>query len=312
MRIHNVRVGVSGRYHLHIYNQRTKTSREIPWFDNLILNIGLDKIGSADGGVATQCGVGTDSTPPDVNQTGLISPLGARVGCKDTDDVSGISSVPPYYCYQRRKFIFEANTIVGNLTEIAVGWANNNVSTFSRTLIQENGTPVTLSILEDEILTVTYELRIYPDMTSKNRSFQVIGNSIAVVCKPAYVNNSTYWGSKICKETIVTQMDNKTGVTYFNGYIGTEFTSPSGTPLTPLDTCPPMVATPYVNGTYYRDFIFNCNAASCNLEGGIKAALWKLGGTFGAFQYEFTPALPKTLEYTLKLTLRYIWGRYTP
>lgn len=303
---------VGGRYHLEVTNPKLGTKREIPWFDNLILNIGLDKIGQADVAVASTCGVGTDSSPPDVNQTGLISPLGDRVSADDKDDTNGASATAPYYGYQRRKFIFPANTIVGNLTEIAVGWGMADNQTFSRTLIQENGTPVTLSILEDEILTVTYELRIYPDTSTTTKQFAISGTGYTATMRSAYANDSVYWGSKIGKENLLTQMDNRTGVRYFDGYIGTPFTSPSGSSLTPLDTCPPMVAVPYVSGTYYRDFIFNCNAASCNLIGGIRAALWKLGGTYGAFQYEFDPPIPKSLEWTLKLTLRYVWARYTP
>lgn len=312
MLLSSVKLGVGGRYHLEVTNPKLGTKREIPWFDNLVLNIGLDKIGSGEGAVAALCGVGTDASPPDVNQTGLISPLGARVSADDGDDTNGASPVAPYYCYQRRKFVFPANTIVGNLTEIAVGWGTNNTDTFSRTLIQENGVPVTLTILEDEILTVTYELRIYPDMNIYTKQLVVNAVTYDISYKAAYANDPTYWGSKIGKETLLTQMDNKTGVRYFDGYMGTVFTAPSGNSLTPLDSCPPMIATTYTSGTYYRDFVFNCNAASCNLTNGIKSALWQLGGTWGAFQYEFTPHIPKSLEWTLKLTLRYIWSRYTP
>ena len=311
MLLNSVGMAVGGKFQLEIYNQKTGNYRKLPWFDNLVLNIGLDAIGNANSAVASYCGVGTDSTTPDVNQTGLISPLGVRVGCNDQDDISGASAVAPYYCYQRRKFIFPANTIVGNLTEIAVGWSEQNIHTFSRTLIKENGIPVTLSILEDEILTVTYELRIYPDTSDYSKQLVVNGTPYTINYRSAMANDSSFWGSKIAKETLLNQMDNKSGVKYYDGYMGTAFTAPSGNSLTPLDTCPPMIATTYTSGTYYRDFVFNCNAGSCNLLNGIRSVLWKLGGTWGAFQYEFNPPIPKTAEWTLKLTFRYIWSRYS-
>lgn len=311
MLLSSVNLGVGGRYHLEVTNPKLGTKREVPWFNNLVLNIGLNKIGLADGAVAEQCGVGTDSSPPDVNQTGLISPLGARVSAVVLEDTYGASPVAPYYCYQRRKFVFAANTIVGNLTEIVVGWGGSNNQTFSRTLIQENGNPVTLSILEDEILTVTYELRIYPDMTTYNKQLDVGGTLFNIEYRAAYANDSGYWGSKIGRETLLNSMTNASGVTYYDGSIGTVFTAPTGNSTTPLSTSPELVVGAYTSGTYYRDFTFNCNAGSCNLVGGLKSALWKLGGTWGAFQYEFTPNIPKSLEWTLKITLRYIWSRYT-
>lgn len=67
-------------------------------------------------------------------------------------------------------FEFPAGRATGNLTEVGVGWTSdgviipnaNNNRVFSRALILDaSGQPTTLTVLADEILRVTYMLRLY-------------------------------------------------------------------------------------------------------------------------------------------------------
>ena len=307
----NIEVGVSGKFKLTVSNPTTGEERELPWFDNLILNNGLDKIGSGDSALVTYCCVGSDSTPPDVNQVGVLSIVGSGIAVKADEDVAGVSAVAPYYGYQRRKFVFPANSVVGNLTEISVGWAANNTSAFSRTLIKDGNTPVTLTILADEILTVVYELRIYMETSVVGNLPLPIGEVVHdVTIVPSYGNDHTYWGGKIGSETLLSGMSNNS-VKYYDGFLNNPFSYPTGNTISPLGTCPPMVTLPYTNGNYYRDFTYNCNAGSCNLVEGIRSLMWRLGGTFGAFQFEFDPPIAKTSESTFTFTLRYLWNRHT-
>lgn len=302
-------VTLSGKYKFLITNTRNNTTRVVDWFSNLITNQGLDKIGEGVSNLLDNCRVGTGSSAPTEVDTGLESPLGNFVSAKIEDDVFGSLNVTPYYGWVRRQYVFPANTIVGNLTEISINWGSSNSTAFSRSLIKENDNPITLTILEDEILTVVYELRLVPNLEDVNRTISVNNTAHNIITRAALLGNPSHWGNKLGIDSIESGMSNQTGLTYYNGYIGSKFEQPNGSSASPLLTSPEMVAIPYVLGTYYKDYIFSCNAASCNLEGGIRSIMWNLGGGHGKYQSQFDPPLPKSLEMTLKLTMRISWGR---
>ena len=129
------------------------------WFPNLILNGGLDRMG-ANPDYLSWCQVGSGSTAPVAAQTALVNRIAGT--STQQNNVSGAQASAPYYGWYRRTYRFAQGVAAGNLSEVGVGWATSG-SLFSRALILDGGgSPTTITVLSDEVLDVTYELRRYP------------------------------------------------------------------------------------------------------------------------------------------------------
>ncbi|MEC7119298.1 MAG: hypothetical protein VXW65_05270, partial [Pseudomonadota bacterium] len=148
-----VRVGARFKLVAH----KDGNSRDLtPWFNNLVLDQGLNLMGT--GSWFTHCHVGSGNSVP----TELQSALDSSVAVTSTvnSDTAGESASAPYYCYRRKVFRFAAGTFDGvNLGELALG----NASTiWNRAQIKDNlGDPTIINVLIDEVLDVIAEVRFY-------------------------------------------------------------------------------------------------------------------------------------------------------
>lgn len=308
---------VAGYYKLQITDSKTgELKREVPWFPNLITNQGLNYIGSAFGEWTAYCRVGAGSAIPTVNDTGVQSVIGNAQGYSLGSTVSGITTEAPYFGWTRRSYVFPSDTVTGNLSELSTGWGTDNSSAFSRTLITENGVPITITVLPEDILTVIYELRIYPKMVDQTSSVTINGIVHEVVSRAANITNASFWGGELGKNDITYNVLSSSGgnsmVQWFNGYIGTEFSSPSGTGESSDSTVDLPTSDEYLLDTFYRDFSFKIGVNKANYETGIRSISWQMPSGLGKHQMQFTPPIMKTNENTLTLKLRYSWSRYVP
>lgn len=309
---------VAGFYKLQITNAKTgELKREVPWFPNLITNQGLNYIGGGLGEWVGYCRVGAGSAAPTINDTGVQSAIGDAQGYTLGSLLSGITTTAPYFGWTRRSYVFASGTVTGNLSELSAGWGTDNSSAFSRTLITENGVPITITVLPEDILTVIYELRIYPKLVDQTSSVTI--NSIVheVVSRAANITNASFWGGELGKNKITYNVVNSSGgngmVKWFNGYIGTEFSSPSGTEESSDSVTDFPTADEYLLDTFYRDFSFKIGVNKANYgEAGIRSISWQMSSGLGKHQMQFTPPIMKTNENTLTLKLRYSWSRYVP
>lgn len=180
------RVAVSGHFILRRIHESGAVLQELA-FDNLITNIGLDRIGYAgeDGNwqnLINSVRAGTGTAPPSVSDI----ELGNQVAATSTV-VSGSSillsdqTADRYSSYSvTRRFPF--GTFSGtNLSEVGVGWTGINPpgisgSLFSRQLILDgSGSPTTVTVLSNEALDVTYEVRLYPVLNEFSGSLSFSG-----------------------------------------------------------------------------------------------------------------------------------------
>ena len=128
-------------------------------FDNLILDAGLNRLGT--GGVANCCQVGTGTSAPAVTDTTLQAYL-VGTSTIQADSAQSYVAGPPAYVTMSRTFRFGTGVAAGNLTEVGVGWATASGSLFSRArIVDGGGSPTTISVLSDETLDVVYTLRAY-------------------------------------------------------------------------------------------------------------------------------------------------------
>lgn len=305
----NVQANATGFFKLEVRKVNEDAPHTvIDWFPNLITNQGLDRLGV--GATILYCSVGSGNSTPVAASTGLDSKIGSSVYRNNTIN-RGALATAPYYGWVRQSYSFPVNTVVGNLSEVGIGWANgtNNNSLFSRSLIKdESGNPITLSIVADDLLTITYELRLYPTLTDTVGTIDTGLGTHTYILRAANVTKGYYWNGDYGEYSAMGYSSN--AKTYPTD-IGDVFNQPSGTESGYLGYVEQQ-AKPYTAGNYYRDVAFSFGVNSANHAAGIRSLAWLSNSGLGACQIQFDPPIPKTNLQRFDLTLRVSWGRYTP
>jgi hypothetical protein len=186
---------------------------------------------------------------------------------------------------------------------VGIGIAATNTSLWSRALIvDEFNVPTTISVLSDEVLDVTYELRLYPPLVDGGpATISISGTNYDVTWRAADVDGFN-WHYYIGSTASFTQQSNTHAV--YNGLMNVDITgTPSG-----QGTSQSMGNVAYSNNSLQRDGSVSYNLNDGNLSGGIKSCVTYT--TLGAFQFEFNNPIPKDNTKTLTLTHRISWSRY--
>lgn len=135
---------------------------DYPWQDNMILDQGFRAL--LDGTITPSryafehFSVGSSSQPVQPADTGCLAPVYRFPFSPETtesgwDDSGGFG-------WTRTTKTSPRGAAAGNISELTCGWGNNNVSAFARALVRDaEGNPTTITILPDEVLTLTWELR---------------------------------------------------------------------------------------------------------------------------------------------------------
>jgi len=151
------RAELAGRVKLRISGGARGTI-DYPWQDNMILDQGFEWV--ITGGYTTNAfesfGVGSSSQTVQPTDTGLIAPIAFSGGGSlahgwDSDGGFG---------WSRATRSFARGAAAGNISELTTGYNNNNTSAVARALVRDvDGNPTTITVLSDEVLTVTWEWR---------------------------------------------------------------------------------------------------------------------------------------------------------
>lgn len=268
------------------------------WFDNLILNIGLDRIGARLTCI-THAHVGAGSSPPAVTDLAMAAGI-ASTSQFQGSRVAGNASAAPYYGWCRQTFRFNAGVAAGDLTEVGVGWGASSTQIFSRALIKNtSGDPITITVLPDEVLDVTYELRLYPPEADVPYSITISGVEYTGVIRPSRVTSSV-WQPVMLFAGFAGQ---PVGVA--SGTIGSVTQRPSGS----IQEVYPNFAA-YVNGNFYVDTTSSWGLNMANFgPSGINSVYvsW-----LGEFQYSLSQPILKDANRILSINARLSWSRYTP
>lgn len=269
------------------------------WFPNLVTDSGLNRIGT--GSYLTACHVGNDNATPNV----LDTALGGFMRGTTTVQASshGAQSTPPYYGWKTITYRFPLGGVVGNVAE--VGIATSALSTailFSRALVlDEFGAPTTVTVLADEVLDVTYQLRLYPDLVDRTGTITITGSGTHdYVLRASSVTDNTTWGYWLGSTASFTQQEQTLRV--YNGAIGAYTSSPGGS-----GASTGMGNAGYSNNSYVRQGSGGYGLNYGNLAGGIRSL--RFSTTLGAYQAELTPVVAKTAIKTCTLTVQIGWGR---
>lgn len=269
----------------------------LDWFDNLILDAGLNRLGS--GGAFDRCMVGTSSTPVSPSQT----TLGAQIASTTTiEAVSSGAEIPSGYAWARRTFRFPIGAATGNITEVGVGWSTTDC--FSRALTVDNlGAPVTVTVLPDEFLDVTYELRMHWPTTDISINGFISGTSYAVVTRAAEVGSWSL-ATLIANGSRPDLNPPGQAFSYGAGALGDVTLDAGGTPLNSVNM---TYGAAYANNTYQRLYRATFGVG----DGSASISNLKITTPFGRFKSSFSPAIPKTSINSLSLDYRLTWARKT-
>ena len=292
-------IGLEGYFTLKVIRP-DGTVRKSLTFKNLILNAGLNRMGT--GSIVNAVQVGSGSTAPVVTDTALQSYVAGTYTLRGNE--YGYQSSTPYFGWTRVTYRFAEGDAAGNLSEVGVGWDISG-SLFSRALIVDSlGAPTTITVLSDEVLDVTYELRLYPPLTDATFDITISGVTYACVLRPGLVNSSAWEPRNIFSH----------GATYaysllcWTGDLGTMFESPSGTNFGYVGS----TYEPYSNNSLKRRFNVKWDLDAGNHADKIKSmSMSQDNPSLGNWQVSFTPVIPKDETKELNLPFEISWARKT-
>ncbi len=268
------------------------------WFNNLILDAGLNRLGTAP--AFGRCMVGSSSTPAVASQTGLVALV-----AETTNQFGGTATgVETGYAYMRITYRFTTGQVTGNLSEVGVGWAANTC--FSRARILDgNGNPTTITVLSDEQLEVTYELRLYWPTGSSSGSITLGGQNYNYLMRASitgsWANLMAGFLSLSASSVVSGQAVSYTGSN--NASLGDITTNPGGTQTgTPCDLGP---NGSYVNNSYQMNYRMSASTTQMNTDiSGIRLTTF-----MGYYKIGFEPQIPKDNTKTLSLDFLMTWAR---
>jgi hypothetical protein len=289
--------------------------QETDWFDNIILNQGLDRVGSGANTVIAYAQVGTGTSTPVATQVGLDVFLAGSA--QQTSPNGGVtnSGSPTYTENFVWFFAFAQGAVVGNITELGVGWSATGNNLFSRALILDNlGSPTSITIVAIDQLTVYYRLKVVPPLTDTTGSVTIGGTPYSYTGRVASVgsfSNSvwTFWAAQIGRPGSLTY-PNTTDASAATYGAGSVLGAITGSPTVASGTNGTVAAGAYTPGTFTRDDTWNWSISQGNATGGVQAIMigYSIQG-FAQFQYRFTTVIPKDNTKTMSITTRITWTR---
>lgn len=280
--------------------------RETRRFPNLITDAGLNAIGTSDDWLR-YCAVGTGSAAPNVSDTQLQAQVGSRTNTIQDSNNSAQGS-PPYYGFTSKTFRFGAGAAAGNLAEIGIFTAATSGICWSRALILDSmGSPTTLTVLSDEFLDATYEVRIMVPTDDVLDTVDITGVGTLDLTIRAANATSLQWapGGGFRAGSI--------GGVYFAAlYTGAINESVTGAPSGTSANASSISVASYGDNNLYRESTATWDLNAANFT--IRSTLWSLGttdgaGGLGAMQAEFSPTFAKTNSQILTLVYRHTWAR---
>jgi hypothetical protein len=301
-------VGISGRFTIELVHARTGGVARRHEFNNLVVNAGLDVLGtgSLDSAIA-YCAVGTGSTPPTENDVGLEAELTRTNNAGGFSDSSG--SAPSYaYYWRRRTRVFTQAQANGNLTEIGFFKNATGAPMWCRQLIRDSaGNPTTITKTSEYELRVVYEWRVYPPAGDVPGTVTVNGATVATTTRAIRLNEMGWTDSPA-----------NLGVydTYQSYVTVRETTQPGnlgGNSAWALGT----LDAGYAPGSLYRDSTVVLGASAANWTGGVGSfegfahVYWQYGANvYYRFHTALATPIMKTATQKLTLVQRMSWARH--
>lgn len=273
-----------------------------PWQGNLITDSGLDNLAAT--GFMARCRIGAGSAEPQASDTALASHLatsgtGSFSSIQQGPSGSGFNSVVGTY-------LFPPGTGTGIIAELGVSPSAGAITT--RALVRdENGNPTTITKGPIDSLTVTYQVREYPDLT--DTTAQITNPHTSQVYDVVVRGLGVTHGSRIfdwSQHGPYRSVSDWGLHAFSSGLIPADAAPAAGAPRSGVS------AAAYSPGSHYVDLTYTWNEGAGNLVGGISSVRTNTPSHIFFVQASFDPPIDKDNTKTLQITMRKSWGRYVP
>lgn len=288
------RARVDGHFRLVVSRADGSVRRDIA-FDNLVLDAGVNRLGTDN--AITFCAIGAGTATPVANQTTLQA-QSQSTSTTLTGSATDSGGVTPYWTGYTFVFRFPIGSLGGNYSEVGVGWSSTLM--YSRALILDaGGSPTSITVGAGEQLDVYYTRRIYPPLSDAVTTANISGVSTTVTCRAMNAGSTSAWGAQNFPSAL-----SSSSYQAYSGSIGSITGSPSGD----TGSAPSSVSLlAYSNNSLTRGLQVNYAFGEGNAPGGISSTAVPF--SMMAYQFGFSPPIAKTSSFTLALTYAVSWAR---
>lgn len=281
---------------------------------NTITNIGLDRLGVAN--IADFCRVGSGNRPSTEGDTALVTQTAATN--TQLNLVTFYEPGPPPRSAVRKTYRFPKGTSTGTHSEVGIGWESTGNSLWSRALIKdENGDPLSITVLADEVLDVIYTLYMYLDLTDDVKQFVYKGVNRKATTRFSNVTQHSYMSSVLTRG-LPAGISGGWSHFWFGGgtsVLGDVYTPPTMRPSSNNSTIYGKKMEIYVNGSREREMTWSVPDTSYTNDNliGVVVAIPHNGEGYGGtldVKTQFEPPLEKDYTEEFTYTGKISWGRY--
>ena len=282
---------IAGEYQVQVL-KADRTPRLIThWMPNIVTNFGLDSLLSGQN-FAARCSVGTGTAMPQATDNELSELVASTNNRKNAS--SGRRMEEPWGGVYQASYEFPLGGVVGNMSEVGVGFSDSTL--FSRALfVDVNGAPTTVTVLEDEILYVTYRVYNYAPVEDQAFTFDMPSGSRSAIVRACRVGSGSGaggWG-------LWSGFEGLHAVVATDGALSDVFTDPTGVASSSRGNS----AKAYSTGDYYRDMECYWSLDDANFATGISTFRLVTRG-LGCYQFSVDPPIMKTAADLLSMSFR--------
>lgn len=291
----NIEEKIGARFKLVASKADGRITKETGWFDNIVLDSGIDRMLSSTWGDGVA--VGSGSSTPQKTQTQLDSVIATT-----TTRISGTSgaqtTTEPFYEWVRYIYRFGEGIAAGNISEVGIIY-RNATNLWNRALVRDTeGNPTSITILSDEFLDVVVEVRhmLQSKFTSSVPYLNKQGvkiRDIPIVISPYYSSNSSSSMSQITS----------TSYALYSGTSNPDL--PTSLPSNSLGSTSVGLSTK-ISANSFRS-VFKASLTQGN--GSIKSMIFRISGLVGGlttssgYKVELETPIDKTAEMELTFTI---------
>lgn len=289
---------------------------EVPWFDNMILDSGLDDVGVLGTGIDLRyaCHVGTGTAATVASQTTLgarISPTVAPVAPYQSGGTNVNLGAPTYATETTYSFTFGLGGVVGNITEVGLGTnttaGTNGTRLFCRSLFKDgSGNPIAITVTASDQLVVYHKLITTRTLTDSVGTVTISGTPYGFTTRALNIGSTS--ATKLLLPSDVLLSAN--GTTAYTGTVSlAAITASSGPTGTTNGSATGGSYGTYTLGTFTRVSSITWGPTVANAAGGIKGVqLYNVSG-YAIAQIVFDTPIMKTNLQQLTLNFQMSWGR---
>ena len=293
-----------------------RVKRDTGFFDNLITDVGMNRVGIVTTGAADSMGafsvlcgrfvVGSGSATPAFTDTALVAPVAFASADSVLDSQSSSYERGWYEMTVRHQF--RQGQAAGNLSEIGIQHTSASGPLWSRALILDGaGNPTAITVLPSDFLTCYYTLRIMipQDDAVFNIDVDYDDDGVVPTVVTARPLNADRSGSADGWGLQTASISSRAYLQFYSGGLAVPTaTAPLGSAIGNQPST--FTAVPYVTDSHQR-FLTRTNGLNEHNSQELRTA--QLDALMGSWQIEFDPPLQKNNTQTMQLTFGYSWAR---